>query len=103
MKTGPDGKYEFRSIRPGQYPSHTSPAHIHAHISAPDYPEYALAYFFEGDNLITDQNRSKLNGYRGGTPSIITLTKDSTGVWIGHRDIILEYVKPSDETMKLEW
>ncbi|HSY76348.1 MAG TPA: protocatechuate 3,4-dioxygenase [Bacteroidia bacterium] len=103
MKTGPDGKYEFRTIRPGQYPSHTSPAHIHAHISAPDYPEYALAYYFEGDNLITDQNRSKLNGYRGGTPSIITLIKDSTGVWIGHRDIILEYVKPSDETMKLEW
>jgi protocatechuate 3,4-dioxygenase, beta subunit len=103
MKTGADGKYEFRTIRPAQYPSHTSPAHIHAHISAPDFPEYALAYYFEGDNLITDQNRAKLNSYRGGTPSIITLIKDSNGVWIGHRDIILEYVKPSDETMKLQW
>jgi len=103
IKTGPDGKYEIWTIKPGQYPSHTSPAHIHGHISAPDFPEYAITYYFEGDDLITDQNRSKLNSYRGGTPSIITLTKDSNGILIGHRDIILEYVKPSDETMKLQW
>jgi protocatechuate 3,4-dioxygenase beta subunit len=103
MKTGFDGKYEFHTIKPAQYPSHTSPAHIHAHVSAPEYPEYPLIYYFEGDDLITGENRSKLNSNRGGTPSIITLTKDNNGVWIGHRDIILEYVKPSSETMKLEW
>jgi protocatechuate 3,4-dioxygenase beta subunit len=103
MKTGADGKYVFQTIKPGQYPSHTSPAHIHGHISAPDFPEYPITYYFEGDDLITDQNRSKLNGYRGGTPSIITLTKDNNGILIGQRDIILEYVKPSDETMKLQW
>jgi protocatechuate 3,4-dioxygenase beta subunit len=103
MKTGADGKYEFRTIRPGQYPSHTSPAHVHGHISAPDFPEYPVVYYFEGDDLITDKNRSKLDNNRGGTPSIITLTRDSSGILIGHRDIILEYVKPSDETMKLQW
>jgi protocatechuate 3,4-dioxygenase beta subunit len=103
MKTGADGKYEFRTIKPAQYPSHTSPAHIHGHISATDFPEYPITYYFEGDDLITDQNRSKLNSYRGGTPSIIALTKDSNGILIGHRDIILEYVTPSDETMKLQW
>jgi protocatechuate 3,4-dioxygenase beta subunit len=103
MKTGADGKYEFRTIKPAQYPSHTSPAHVHGHISAPDFPEYAITYYFEDDDLITDQNRPKLNSYRGGTPSIIMLTKDSNGILTGHRDIILEYVKPSDETMKLQW
>ena len=103
MKTGADGKYEFRTIRPAQYPSHTSPAHVHGHISAPDFPEYPIIYYFEGDDLITDQNRSKLNDHYGGTPSIIKLTKDSNGILIGHRDIILQYVKPSDETMKLQW
>lgn len=103
MKTGADGKYRFHTIKPAQYPSHTSPAHVHGHISAPDFPEYAITYYFEGDDLITDQNRAKLNGYRGGTPSIITLTRDSKGILIGHRDIILEYVKPSNETMKLQW
>ena len=103
LKTGPDGKYEFRTIKPGQYPSHTSPAHVHAHISVPNFPEYAIIYFFEGDDLITDKNRSELNSYRGGSPSIITLTKNSKGTLIGRRDLILEYVKPSDETMKLQW
>jgi protocatechuate 3,4-dioxygenase beta subunit len=103
LKTGPDGKYAFRTIKPGQYPSHTTPAHIHGHISAPDFPEYPLIYYFEGDDLITDKTRSALNKHRGGTPSIIALTKDTSGTLIGHRDIILEYVKPSGETMKLQW
>jgi protocatechuate 3,4-dioxygenase, beta subunit len=103
MKTGSDGKYEFHTIKPAQYPSHTTPAHVHGHISAPGFPEYPITYYFDGDDLITGQLRSKLNGYRGGTPSIITLTKNSSGMRIGHRDIILEYVKPSDETMKLQW
>jgi protocatechuate 3,4-dioxygenase beta subunit len=103
LKTGADGKYEFRSIRPAPYPTNNTPAHIHAHLSAPGFPEYPLIYYFEGDHLITDQNRSALNSNRGGTPSIITLTHDKNGEWIGHRDIILEYVKPSGETMKLQW
>jgi protocatechuate 3,4-dioxygenase beta subunit len=103
MKTGADGSYEFRSIKPGQYPSHTTPSHVHAHISAPGFPEYALIYFFEGDDLITNKNRSQLNSNHGGTPSIITLTKNKDGVLIGHRDIILEYIKPSNETLKLQW
>lgn len=103
MKTGSNGKYEFQTIKPAQYPSHTSPAHVHGHISAPDYPEYPIIYYFEGDDLITDKNRSELDKNRGGSPSIITLTKDSKGILIGHRDIILEYVKPSRETMKLQW
>lgn len=103
MKTGTDGRYEFRGIKPGQYPSHTTPAHVHAHISAPDFPEYALVYYFEGDDLITEENRSKLNSNHGGTPSIISLTKNENGILIGHRDIILEYIKPTGETLKLQW
>ena len=103
MKTGPDGKYEFHTIKPAPYPNNSAPAHVHGHISALGFPEYPIAYFFEGDKLITDKNRSVLNSYRGGTPSIIKLTRDRNGVLIGHRDIILEFVKPSNETMKLQW
>ncbi|GEM_PF-3514701 len=103
MKTGVDGKYEFQTIKPAQYPSHTTPAHIHGHISAPDFPEFPIIYFFDGDDLITDKNRTKLNNNYGGTPSIIKMTKNSNGVWIGHRDLILQYVKPSEQTLKLQW
>jgi protocatechuate 3,4-dioxygenase beta subunit len=103
MKTGADGKYEFQTVRPAPYPDNSAPAHVHGHISAPNFPEYPIIYYFEGDNLITDKNRSELNSHRGGTPSIIRLTKADNGVLIGHRDIILEYVKPTGETMKLQW
>jgi len=103
MKTRADGKYEFRTIKPAPYPGHTSPAHVHGHISAPGFPEYPIIYYFEGDDLITEQNRSELNNHYGGTPSIITLKKDSNGKLTGHRDIILQYVKPSGETMRLQW
>jgi protocatechuate 3,4-dioxygenase beta subunit len=103
MVTGADGKYELQTIKPAQYPGHSNPAHVHGHISAPNFPEYPIIYYFEGDDLITNDNRSELNSNRGGTPSIITLIKDSKEVLIGHRDIILEYVKPSDETRKLQW
>ena len=82
----------FGQIKPAQYPSHASPAHIYA----PGYPEYPIIYYFEREWLVTDKNRSELNNYRGGTPSIIKLTKGSREVLIGHRDIILEFVKPSD-------
>ena len=103
MKTGADGKYEFSSIRPAHYPDNSTPAHIHGHLSAPGFPEYPLIYYFEGDSLITDQNRSALNHHHGGSPSIIPLTKNNNGVWIGHRNFILEYIKPSGETMPLKW
>ena len=103
MKTGPDGKYEFQTIRPAPYPDNSAPAHIHGHISAPNFPEYPIIYYFEGDKLITEQNRSELNNHRGGTASIIRLNKDKNGTLIGHRDIILEYVRPTGETMKLQW
>jgi protocatechuate 3,4-dioxygenase beta subunit len=103
MKTGADGRYEFRTIQLAQYPGHTTPAHVHGHISAPGFPEYPIIYYFEGDDLITEQNHSEFNNHYGGTPSIISLKKNSKGILTGHRDIILQYVKPSAETMKLQW
>ena len=59
--------------------------------------------YVRGGAVVTDKNREQLNSHRGGTPSIIKLTKDKNGILAGHRDMILEYVKPSDETMKLQW
>ena len=93
MKTGKDGRYEFRAIKPAPYPQLTTPAHIHAHVYAPGYPEYYIdEYWFAGDPLITAAERAKLTG-RGGFPSIITLTRDSAGVLRGVRYIKLEHIQ----------
>jgi len=39
MKTGPDGRYDFRTIRPGHYPDQAEPVeqHIHYEVTAPGY------------------------------------------------------------------
>lgn len=88
MKTGPNGRYEFRSIRPGSYPTRNAPAHIHPLIKENGLTRYWIdEYLFEGDPLLTAQERSRQEK-RGGS-GIITLKKNGSGVWEGRRDIIL--------------
>jgi protocatechuate 3,4-dioxygenase beta subunit len=54
MKTGADGKYEFRTIRPGQYPNDGPPAHVHYEISAPGFETKATELMFEDDSRMTE-------------------------------------------------
>jgi protocatechuate 3,4-dioxygenase beta subunit len=90
MRTNAEGRYEFRTIRPAPYPGRTNPAHIHAFVSAQDYPEYWIdEYLFEGDPFITGEMRQKLVG-TGTFSSILQLTRGSDGVLRGVRDIKIE-------------
>jgi protocatechuate 3,4-dioxygenase beta subunit len=41
MKTGPDGRYEFRTVRPGGYPAQPIPQHIHMLVTAAGYRDHA--------------------------------------------------------------
>lgn len=90
MRTGADGKYEFRTIKPGSYPGRPDPAHIHMTVAGAGYPEFWIdGLWFEGDERITPDMRRRLSG-RGGFQPIIRLTRDREGVWRGVRDIRLE-------------
>jgi len=92
MKTGRDGRYHFRTIKPAAYPHRTTPAHIHVHLYGPDYPEYYINdYWFEGDKYINPTELAKQPG-RGGFNSIIALRKDKLGILRGERNIKLEHV-----------
>lgn len=91
-KTGKDGRYGFRTIKPAPYPENTSPAHIHVTLTGPDNPEYWVdAYWFEGDPRIIPHQRSILTG-RGGGGETLRLTKGADGVLRGSRDFVLEHV-----------
>ena len=91
MKTGADGCYEFRTIRPGGYPGSPDPAHVHMTVRGPGYPEFWIdGLWFEGDSRITPQMRQRLTN-RGGFAPVINLTRDAGGVWRGVRDIRLEH------------
>lgn len=88
MKTDANGHYEFRTIRPGSYPSRNAPAHVHALIKEEGKSIYWIdEYLFDDDPLLTTRERS-LQKQRGGA-GIIHLKRESNGVWVGKRDIIL--------------
>jgi protocatechuate 3,4-dioxygenase beta subunit len=88
MRTGADGRYEFRTIKPASYPGRQIPAHIHAYISAPGFPEYWIDdYVFEGDPFITEEARKRHYRGEGTFAAVLKLTKGSDGVLRGVRDI----------------
>jgi protocatechuate 3,4-dioxygenase beta subunit len=94
MKTNAKGEYKFTTIRPAAYPNDVFPAHVHPIVKEPDKNEYYIdEYRFDDDPLLTQAERSKSEN-RGGS-GIIRLIKNSSGVWIGKRNIILGHNIPN--------
>ena len=89
MRSNAEGKYEFRTIKPGSYPGSSNPAHIHAYISGPGYPEYWIdEYHFEDDRFISDDEKRKAAA-KGSFSPILKLTR-SDGILRAVRDIQVE-------------
>ena len=90
VRSNKEGRYEFRTIKPGSYPNSRNAAHIHAYVSGPGYPEYWIdEYLFEGDPFISAADRQKFGG-KGSFSSILTLQRGSDGVLRAVRDIKVE-------------
>lgn len=90
MRTNKEGRYEFRTIKPGSYPNSRNAAHIHAYVSGPGYPEYWIdEYHFADDPFVTSDERQKFNG-KGSFSPILTLTRGTDGILRGVRDIKIE-------------
>jgi protocatechuate 3,4-dioxygenase beta subunit len=90
MRTNVEGRYEFRTIKPGSYPNSRNPAHIHAFVSGPDYPEYWIdEYLFADDPFIKDEDKQKA-GSQESFSHILNLTRGSDGILRAVRDIKIE-------------
>lgn len=88
MRTGADGAWNFRSIKPAPYPDRSMPAHIHFIVLEPNRRPYWIDdIVFDGEFRVDDAYRAKLD-FRGGD-GVIPLRK-THGVWTGVRDIKLE-------------
>jgi protocatechuate 3,4-dioxygenase beta subunit len=90
LRTGMDGRYEIRTVKPApEVLASDEPAHIHVQIFGQGIPEYFLREFwFEGDPHIKSNEREQLSKLATYSP-IIRLTKDKDGVSVGRRDIRL--------------
>jgi protocatechuate 3,4-dioxygenase, beta subunit len=91
IKTGPDGRYTFYTLRPGTYPSRSEPAHIHATLKPPGYSEYYIDDFlFDDDPLLTRARRERTPRGSSG----ILKPRKVGGIWQAERDIILGHNIP---------
>jgi protocatechuate 3,4-dioxygenase beta subunit len=90
VKTGPDGRYEFQTIKPAPYPDRALPAHIHLFIGEPGRrPYYIDDVVFEGEFGVTPAYRAAQE-LRGGS-GIVRLGCRADGTLIAIRDIRLEH------------
>ena len=89
LLTGANGKYEFSSIIPAAYPERKFAAHVHMTLTSKTMREDSIdSILFEGDKLLTAQDRNEA-GKRGGFNPIVTLVKGADGIWRATRDIQL--------------
>lgn len=90
MRTNAQGRYEFRTIKPGSYPNSRNPAHIHAYVSGPGYPEYWIdEYHFGDDPFITDEDK-RMAGGQGAFSPILNPTRGADGILRAVRNIRIE-------------
>jgi protocatechuate 3,4-dioxygenase, beta subunit len=90
MKTGADGRYEFRTIRPGGYPKQPIPQHIHMLVTAVGYRDHrcrsTCQLVFENDPRMTAEWHKWAK--EGGNP-VLSVTHGQDGVQRCVYDIVL--------------
>jgi protocatechuate 3,4-dioxygenase beta subunit len=59
LKTDAEGRYQYRTIKPGQYPGSGPPAHIHYEITPGQKPMQGFELIFEGDSRLTSEIRQR--------------------------------------------
>jgi protocatechuate 3,4-dioxygenase beta subunit len=88
VKTGPDGRYKFYTLKPAPYPGGGTPAHVHTLVREEGGKEYHVdEIVFQGDPILTaiDLNRPNPAGGSG----VVKLEKQNNGLLLAHRDIFL--------------
>jgi len=78
-KTDAQGRFEFRTIRPGPYPGRTIPAHVHFHAWGGGYPlQWTEELLFEGDPLLHGSEIEKSRA-AGRFANVSPVTRDAAG------------------------
>jgi len=98
MKTGADGRYEFRTIRPGGYPKQPIPQHIHMLVTAAGYRDHrcrsTCQLVFADDPRMTAEWHKWAK--EGGNP-VLSVTRDKNGSQRCVYDIVLNRNESEDD------
>lgn len=79
-RTNDKGEFEILSIRPAQYPSNSTPAHIHIVVKEPNGRMYYVNDIMFADDPLVKNKKEE---------GVITLKKNANGVWEGLKNISL--------------
>jgi protocatechuate 3,4-dioxygenase beta subunit len=90
MKTSTNGRYEFRTIRPGGYPKQPIPQHIHMLVTAAGYRDHRCRstcqlVFADDPRMTADWHQW---AKEGGNP-VLSVTRGQDGVQRCVYDIVL--------------
>ena len=89
MRTDPQGRYEYSTIKPAPYPNNSTPAHIHYVVTAPGFRERVFEIVFEGDKHINAEIRASAQK-EDSVFSIRPLERDGQGLMRCTQDIRLK-------------
>ena len=97
MRTDSQGRYQYRTIRPGSYDN--GPSHVHYVVKAAGYKPLLLSLQFEDDPVVVGRRKFGIplldpeafkNGPCKSRPDCVLtrpVTRDAQGVWRVTRDI----------------
>lgn len=95
-KTDGEGRYQFDTVRPGNYPGRDLPQHIHMHVIEPSKSTYYIDDItFTDDALLPERDRTRTT-CRGGC-GVSDPARDANGTWQVRRDIVLGEAIPGYE------
>ncbi len=87
-RTDEQGRYTFRTIRPGAYPGRTEPEHIHLHIIEQGRCTYYIDdVVFEDDPKLTTEMRTRARNRAGS--GLTAPERGDDAIWRVTRDITL--------------
>jgi protocatechuate 3,4-dioxygenase beta subunit len=94
VRTGPDGRYAFQTVKPGVYPDRRGPAHVHLTAVEPRRrPVWLDSIVFRGEFGVTPAWAARQQNRGGG--GIVQLRRTTDGALLAQRDIVLDRHPPT--------
>lgn len=89
LRSDANGRYSFRTIRPGSYPGTRVPQHIHYEVAAEGHGSRIFEIVFDQDPLVTDEIRRRASE-PGSIYSVRRIEPGPGGVGLVSQDVILD-------------